>query len=110
MSRQRRFCPSPLESQVHANGLSAAMHVKFLKNSIRYGVDRSRRVPRKRGNLLVGKAQDQVGHYFAFGRGQSSVYGRQEARVRQASDQQLLDFFREGFPSSQGISQDLVQR
>src|SRR5207302_6734938 len=29
MSRQRRFFHSPLESQVHANGLSAAMHVQF---------------------------------------------------------------------------------
>src|SRR2546429_4139539 len=110
MSRQRRFCRSPLESQVHANGLSAAMHVQFLKNPIRDGMDGRRRVSSKRGNLLVGKAQDQVGHYFAFRRGHSAIYGRQEASARQASDQDLLDFSREGFPSSQGITQDLFQR
>src|SRR5256885_14119434 len=110
MPRNRPFCHSPLESQVHANGLSAAVHVQFFKNAIREGMDGRRRVSSERGDLLVGKAQDQVGHYFAFRRGQSPIYGRQEASVRQASDQDFLDFSREGFPSSLGITQDLLQR
>jgi len=110
VSRQRPFCHSPLESQVHANGLSTAMHVQFLKNPIGDGMDGRRRVSSKPGDLLVGKAQDQVGHYFAFCRSHSPIYGRQEARVCQASDQDLLDLSGEGFPSSLGISQDRLQR
>jgi len=109
ISRTRPFCHSPLESQMHANCLSAAMYFQFFKNAIREGMDGRRRVSSERGDLLVGKAQDQVGHYFTFRRGHRAIYGRQEARVRQAPDQDFLDFSRKGFPSSQGITQDLLQ-